>query len=219
MTDKTEMSDAEALEILRVVTSRSMRDFPTRDAFDHIATRLRAVDAQQPARGGEELLALFPSDRPESDDPEAINDTPYEEGYDTGWNAALHAVRQALAQPRTEQPAAEGPGDVFAWVKNRPRGWDVVHDADLRDRPNPEEMRRKGWFPVYTTPPRADAEVDEESVFRLACWMAEQDGCDDVHHLIWEGSPPEPWGEVWNRYEDNARAALTAALNVENNDE
>jgi hypothetical protein len=56
------------------------------------------------------------------------------------------------------------------------------------------------------------AAVDEAMVFRLAVWMAKRDGHDDPHHLIWEGSPPEPWGEVWNRYEDDARAALTAAL-------
>jgi hypothetical protein len=56
------------------------------------------------------------------------------------------------------------------------------------------------------------AAVDEAMVFRLAVWMAKHDGHDDPHHLIWEGSPPEPWGEVWNRYEDDARAALTAAL-------
>lgn len=56
------------------------------------------------------------------------------------------------------------------------------------------------------------AAVDEAMVFRLAVWMAEKDGHDDPHHLIWEGSPPEPWGEVWNRYEDDARSALTAAL-------
>lgn len=56
------------------------------------------------------------------------------------------------------------------------------------------------------------ATVNEEMVFRLAEWMAKKDGHDDPHHLIWEGSPPEPWGEVWNRYEDDARSALTAAL-------
>lgn len=56
------------------------------------------------------------------------------------------------------------------------------------------------------------AAVDDGAVFRLAVWMAKNEGHDDPHHLIWEGSPPEPWGEVWNRYEDDARAALTAAL-------
>ena len=57
--------------------------------------------------------------------------------------------------------------------------------------------------------------VDENAVFRMACWLAERDGCDDVHHLIWEGSPPEPWGEVWHKYEDDARQALKAAILAE----
>ena len=56
------------------------------------------------------------------------------------------------------------------------------------------------------------AAVDEAMVFRLAVWMAKHDGCEDPHRLIYEGSPPVPWGEVWNRYEYDARAALTAAL-------
>jgi hypothetical protein len=56
------------------------------------------------------------------------------------------------------------------------------------------------------------AAVDEAMVFRLAVWMAEHDGCEDPYRLIYEGSPPVPWGEVWNLYEYDARAALTAAL-------
>lgn len=55
------------------------------------------------------------------------------------------------------------------------------------------------------------AEDFEGAVFMVAKWMAEKDGCDDIHHLIWEGSPPEPWGEVWQRYEGDARAALIAS--------
>jgi hypothetical protein len=54
--------------------------------------------------------------------------------------------------------------------------------------------------------------INKDSIFRMSCWLAEHEGCDDPHHLIWEGNPPEPWGEVWNKYEDTARAALTAAL-------
>ena len=56
------------------------------------------------------------------------------------------------------------------------------------------------------------AAVDEAMVFRLAVWMAKHDGCEDPHRVIYEGGPPVPWGEVWNRYEYDARAALTAAL-------
>ena len=41
----------------------------------------------------------------------------------------------------------------------------------------------------------------------LAMFLAEFEG-DDPHQLIWEGNPPEPWGEVWNRYEVEARAII-----------
>jgi hypothetical protein len=54
------------------------------------------------------------------------------------------------------------------------------------------------------------AQVPEDAVTRLAIYLAEKDG-HDPHALIWEGSPPEPWGEVWNRYEPEARAMLAAA--------
>lgn len=65
--------------------------------------------------------------------------------------------------------------------------------------------------PLVATLPEPGV-VSDEAVRALACWMAVEDGHKDPHHLIWEGSPPEPWGEVWNRYEDDARAALNAAL-------
>lgn len=68
------------------------------------------------------------------------------------------------------------------------------------------------WAAMLAAAPQQPAAVDEAMVFRLAVWMAKHDGCEDPHRLIYEGSPPVPWGEVWNRYEYDARAALTAAL-------
>jgi hypothetical protein len=38
----------------------------------------------------------------------------------------------------------------------------------------------------------------------IAWLLAEQNG-DEPGTLIWEGNPPEPWGEVWCRYEKQAR--------------
>lgn len=69
-----------------------------------------------------------------------------------------------------------------------------------------------GLRAVAAPPATSGLVVDDEMVFRMAVWMALHDGNDDPHYLIWEGSPPEPWGEVWNTYEDDARAALTAVL-------
>lgn len=55
----------------------------------------------------------------------------------------------------------------------------------------------------------AKAGVTDEMVHVVASAMAKLDGADP-DHLIWEGSPPEPWGEVWCRYEDSARTVLEA---------
>ncbi len=42
----------------------------------------------------------------------------------------------------------------------------------------------------------------------LAMALAREDH-DDIHQLIWEGGPiPEPWGEVWQKYEDDARRMI-----------
>ena len=41
----------------------------------------------------------------------------------------------------------------------------------------------------------------------LAMFIAEYEG-NDPHQLIWKGNPPEPWGEIWNRYEVEARAII-----------
>ncbi len=100
----------------------------------------------------------------------------------------IQYVRADLAQQPAACTACNGRGEVGGAT---PEGFET--------RPCPECAQQP-------------AAVDEVMVFRLAVWMAKNEGHDDPHHLIWEGSPPEPWGEVWNRYEDDARAALTAAL-------
>lgn len=56
---------------------------------------------------------------------------------------------------------------------------------------------------------RSDAGVTEDAIAKAAMALAQADG-DDPHELIWEGNPPEPWGEVWNKYEGTARTALLA---------
>ncbi len=109
-------------------------------------------------------------------------------------NDCLHRMRQLLAHD-VEVVYQVQDSETFGWNDTTKYHYDRA--ADNRRRL------------VYTAPPRV---VDEAMVFRMACFLAKQDGCDDVHHLIWEGSPPEPWGEVWNKYEDTAREALKAAL-------
>ncbi|UGQ44935.1 hypothetical protein [Massilia endophytica] len=41
----------------------------------------------------------------------------------------------------------------------------------------------------------------------LAMALAEEEGADP-HQLIWEGNPPEPWGEVWQRYAGEAKRMI-----------
>lgn len=49
---------------------------------------------------------------------------------------------------------------------------------------------------------------DGEEWERLAMALAGEEH-DDIHHLIWTGTTiPEPWGEVWQMYEDEARRMI-----------
>lgn len=54
--------------------------------------------------------------------------------------------------------------------------------------------------------------VTESMVYLMSAWLATRDGYDEVHQMFWTGCPPEPWGEVWMRYEDDARNALGIVL-------
>jgi len=91
--------------------------------------------------------------------------------------------------------------------------------------PPASEPMRQGFAHIerQSQPHAARSEDDEGLVCVVACRLAELDGHDDPHHLIWSGGPvPEPEGEVWCRYEGTAkkllrligdhRAAQTAAL-------
>lgn len=37
---------------------------------------------------------------------------------------------------------------------------------------------------------------------------ADENGSDSCHELIWEGYPPEPWGERWQKYEREAKRMI-----------
>src|SRR5690606_21070883 len=108
------------------------------------------------------------------------------------------------------------PGDVVEAVRelvalSRPaEGEDIMVNTpyEVFTLPlQPSELSGGLRFVVHVPGPEQPAAVDEAMVFRLAVWMAKHDGCDDPHRLIYEGSPPVLWGEVWNRYEYDARAA------------
>lgn len=120
-------------------------------------------------------------------------------------------------------------GDAAKASGSAPDGWSIQRVTDATLIVSPPEGGSYGVTEkdallyalcnaLLATPPASAPEVTEiteEMVTRLAYWMAKNDGHEDPNHLIWEGNPPEPWGEVWNRYEEPARAALTAALQQE----
>lgn len=210
MTDKTSkqsvstetMSDAEALaEIVRAEGYMNYGEsHKHRAAVKHIASRF----AQQPARGGE-----------------------CPEGFDLNLTVAESALRKlteiypitpseaacirsvivgarALAQPRTEQPAAEGRGpDGYAY-----RYPSMFGDGTVIRHSAGESIN--GSLPIesipyyYLTPPRADAEVTGEMVARSANAIVARWARDADTKLSLELA------------EQLASAALTAALNPEN---
>jgi hypothetical protein len=122
---------------------------------------------------------------------------------DDYYYSGLYAEEQAEAEARLT--AAQQPAEGEEIMVNTP--YDVF-TLPLQ----PSGLSSGPRFVVHVPGPEQPAAVDEAMVFRLAVWMAKHDGCEDPHRLIYEGSPPVPWGEVWNRYEYDARAALTAAI-------
>jgi hypothetical protein len=53
---------------------------------------------------------------------------------------------------------------------------------------------------------------EEALVYDLSVVLMRLDGNDgDPHQLVWCGGPvPEPWGDVWQKYEPQAQAVLNA---------
>lgn len=138
--------------------------------------------------------------------------------------ASLIAERDALLAKVEQQPAPAHVSEVTRQLIERDSrgrakyGTSLDHtDLSLADwlQHMAEELLDAAGYALAakrTAQHQPAPVVDDAMVARLAVWMAERDGHDDPHHLIWEGNPPEPWGEVWNRYVGDARSALTAAL-------
>lgn len=56
-------------------------------------------------------------------------------------------------------------------------------------------------------------EPTDNEIDAVAFHLCEADGADP-HQLIWEGNPPEPWGEVWQRYTEPARAICRTMISA-----
>jgi hypothetical protein len=59
---------------------------------------------------------------------------------------------------------------------------------------------------------QAEAMAHDALVYELSVVLMRLDGNDgDPHHLIWCGGPtPEPWGDAWQKYEEQAEAVINA---------
>ncbi len=143
-----------------------------------------------------------------------FSDKPSADNLAREWNELCDRLEAALRQSGEAVVAfrllykthsGEWSAQGRPWVDGKPDP-KLVADATV------PASRWKIEYAFAAPPATSGLVVDDEMVFRMAMWMALHDGNDDPHYLIWEGIPPQPWGEVWNKYEDDARAALTAAL-------
>lgn len=59
---------------------------------------------------------------------------------------------------------------------------------------------------------QAEAMAHDALIYELSVVLMRLDGNEgDPHHLIWCGGPiPEPWGDAWQKYEEQAQAVLNA---------
>lgn len=59
---------------------------------------------------------------------------------------------------------------------------------------------------------QAEAMAHDALVYELSVVLMRLDGNDgDPHQLVWCGGPtPEPWGDVWQKYEEQAEAVINA---------
>ncbi len=91
-------------------------------------------------------------------------------------------------------PAVLGPVEPTvrprAWAKPTTGGDYLRSTPAMEDTPEAVDgLTRYGWQPLFDRPtPEAVA------------WALAEEAGEDPGTLIWEGNPPEPWGEVWCRY-------------------
>lgn len=120
---------------------------------------------------------------------------------------AIAAIKQARSAPVQEPVAFFYPGQGFYWAKPTK----IIAPVTVDVKP----------LPLYINPPVAQPEAVQELVATkdwegAEYWMplawelcAEECGEDACNELIWEGGPiPEPWGDRWLKYEDEAKRLI-----------
>jgi hypothetical protein len=99
--------------------------------------------------------------------------------------------------------------DLRNWVFRAHEALIELHDLLAADTPRNGAALLAMQVPALVGPEafRVGVATVNLSEQALAFALAEAAG-EDPHHLLWEGQPPEPWGEVWQRYLSQARAVI-----------
>lgn len=106
---------------------------------------------------------------------------------------------------KAEQPQAQDELDLFKeWLATHdPRGFKPAAYDD-------QTYKWKAWQAraALSQDKQESVEYNGEGWELLAMALAEEDH-DDIHELIYDGGPiPEPWGEVWQKYEGDAKRMI-----------
>jgi hypothetical protein len=50
--------------------------------------------------------------------------------------------------------------------------------------------------------------AEQKAIYDIACFLCERDGHENPHEMIYEGPLKEPWGELWQKYEEEEAKTL-----------
>ena len=116
-------------------------------------------------------------------------------------DAEIDARAAMAAAPAAEQgePKTDDARFKAAMKELDHRGFNLWRDTSVFEK----SLMLKAWRAAKAEMAKAEQAVPV-AWERIAWLLAEQNG-DEPGTLIWEGNPPEPWGEVWCRYEKQAR--------------
>lgn len=99
----------------------------------------------------------------------------------------------------TNTPAGAGPVDQLV----RPRAWLcelAQEDGATRTQFVEEDPDGLRWNDAGEPSPYRTTPLHARPTPEAVAWALAEEAGEDPGTLIWEGNPPEPWGEVWCRY-------------------
>lgn len=144
-----------------------------------------------------------------------------DEGVDHG--TANHAAARFMRLLASVEPAHELPPKPEAQApvaaQQKPAAWTLQSELDAKETTCRAHLwfvdpKNSAWTPLYTAPqaPRPTApEWEGAEEWMPLAWelCAEENGEEACNELVWEGGPvPEPWGDRWLKYEDEAKRLI-----------